>query len=257
MIDFTGPVAVLSDVHGNLEALDAVLTDIRNTGVLDIVNLGDCVGYGPNPCECIDLLQASCRINLRGNHDYATLYRSDNFNPAAQAAILFVRQQLQPADNADAARRRWLFLQQLLPMYENADFEFMHGSPRRPITEYILPSDPLCDPFKIDDIFAAMGHRYAFVGHTHYAGVIEEHQESFVRPDELQGKYRLTEKRAIINVGSVGQPRDSDRRAAYVVIHRHQVEWRRVQYKVADTVAKIEAQNLLDDQLARRLLVGQ
>jgi diadenosine tetraphosphatase ApaH/serine/threonine PP2A family protein phosphatase len=260
MLDAYEPTAVLSDAHGNLEALQAVLTDARAFGAKKIINLGDSVGYGPNPRECIDLLEAACAVNLCGNHDYATLNQPDNFNQAARKSIIFVREKLHPDQNGGEpdTLRRWRFLKNLLPLYEQGDFEFMHGSPRRPITEYVLPSDPRYDPFKIDDIFAALGHRFAFVGHTHYPGVIEEHGETFMHPAELRDMtYWLTGRRAIINVGSVGQPRDSDCRACYAILRDGQIIWRRVAYSVIATVEKIRAQKLLDDQLGARLIAGQ
>lgn len=253
-------LAIISDIHGNIEALTAVLEDIRQKNIDTIINLGDCVGYGPNPEECIDLLQKHCTINLCGNHDYAVLHHAEGFNPVAKAAVDYVREIMKPKDESpDPERvRRWQFLDELLPLYEFGDFEFMHGSPRQPITEYVLPSDPEMDPFKLESIFAAMSRKWAFVGHTHFPGVIEEDGNIFIMVDDLPGQsYQLRERKAIINVGSVGQPRDHDIKSCYVIIENDLVSWQRVNYDVDKTVAKINEHPVLDEHSAYRLRLGR
>lgn len=253
-------IAIISDVHGNLEALEAVLADIRQLEVVTIVNLGDCVGYGPDPEACIDLIQKSCTINLCGNHDYAVLHHAEGFNPVARAAVDYVRELMRPeVNNPDPDKvRRWKFLEELSPLYESGDFEYMHGSPRQPITEYVLPSDPEIDPFKLESIFSAMGHPYAFVGHTHYPGVVEDGHDMFLMVEDFpEGVYRLRDRKAIINVGSVGQPRDHDVRSCYVLLEGGEVRWRRVSYDVERTVAKINTHPVLDEHSAFRLRLGR
>ena len=260
MIDFSRPIAIISDVHSNLEALTAVLADIRALGVGAIVNLGDSVGYGPDPIPCVDILEKICAINLCGNHDFAVLNLAEGFNPIAKAAVENVRSEMRPEEGcADPDKiRRWRFLGNLLPMHVSGDFEFMHGSPQRPITEYVLPSDPELDPFKLDGIFQAMERTYAFVGHTHFPGVVEENNDMFIMLDELEGRtYNLSGRKAIFNVGSVGQPRDSDARACYAVLKNRQVSWRRVPYDVQKTVSKIREHPRLDTPSAARLLAGR
>lgn len=252
--------AVISDTHGNFEATTAVLEDIRRAGVKKIINLGDCVGYGPDPKKCVDLVQQHCEINLCGNHDYAVLHHAEGFNPIARAAVDYVREKMRPCpgNESEDAIRRWKFLEQLSPLYEWEDFEFMHGSPRQPITEYVLPSDPEMDPFKLESIFNAMSRPYAFVGHTHYPGVVEAGGEHFIMLADLpESCYLLGDSRAIINVGSVGQPRDHDVRACYVIVEDHKVYWRRVSYEVEKTVAKINEHPVLDDHSAIRLRLGR
>lgn len=255
-----GRIAVISDVHGNIEALNAVLADIREQGIATIINLGDCVGYGPDPEICVDLIQKSCAVNLCGNHDYAVLHHAEGFNPVARAAVEFVRQQMQPAPGEDGTDkvRRWKFLESLSPLYESGDCEFMHGSPRQPITEYVLPSDPEVDPYKLESIFSAMGRPYAFVGHTHFPGVVEDGREMFMMVEDFpEGVYRLGDHKAIINVGSVGQPRDHDVRSCYVILEGSRVIWRRVAYDLEVTVAKINAHPVLDEHSALRLRLGR
>lgn len=236
------PVAIISDVHANLEALTSVIDDIRGQGIRTIFNLGDTVGYGPDPAPCMDLVDAACAVNLCGNHDYAVLFDADGFNPIARKSVEFHRKLLQPEPNCDDSEvlRRWDWLANLEPMFEGAGFEAMHGSPRQPITEYVLPSDPEMDPIKIGDIFSAMSHGVAFVGHTHFPGVLEEHNESFLMLPTLGNRYVIDDsRRAIINVGSVGQPRDRNPRCCYVVYDGLSVTYRHVEYDVEKTVQKI------------------
>ncbi len=236
------PVAILSDVHGNLEALTAVIDDIRGQGVRTIYNLGDTVGYGPDPAACIDLVDAACAVNLCGNHDYAVLFDAEGFNPIAKKSVDGHRKLLLPSPENDdhEAGRRWAWLSNLEPMLEDGGFEAMHGSPRQPITEYVLPSDPEMDPLKISDVFSAMSQPVAFVGHTHFPGVLEENNESFLMLSAISNRYRMRDGvRAIVNVGSVGQPRDRNPRSCYLIYDGEYITYRRVEYDVEKTVQKI------------------
>lgn len=260
MIDFSKPIAVISDVHSNFEALMAVLADIKNAGVGAIINLGDSVGYGPDPVACVDILEKVCTVNLCGNHDYAVLHQAEGFNPIARAAVDLVRSIMQPEErcaNADKLRR-WHFLETLLPLFVTRDYEFMHGSPRCPVTEYVLPSDPELDPFKLEEVFLAQERPVSFVGHTHFPGVVEEGNDMFILLDELENRtYYLHGRRAVINVGSVGQPRDNDSRACYVLLEPGKVTWRRVEYDIRKTVEKVRGQPRLHEMCGTRLLSGR
>jgi len=255
MIPF--PVAILSDIHANIEALQAVITDIQSQGITNIINLGDTIGYGPDPAKCIDIVQKQCTLNLCGNHDYAVLHDAEGFNPIAYAAVEYARRQLKPSDSNPERQRRWNFLRDLDPIAEMNGFELMHGSPRQPITEYVLPSDPAQEASKLKDIFAAMSRPVAFIGHTHYPGVIEEGDSEFYLPVRFDGRYEIGEKRAIINVGSVGQPRDRDIRSCYVVFDGKVVEWRRVAYDVETTVRKVAESGGLHEICGLRLREGK
>ena len=255
------PIAIISDVHGNFEALTAVLNDIRSQDIETIINLGDCVGYGADPEACIDLLQIHATVNLCGNHDYAVLNSAEGFNHIAKNAVDYIRSIMSPSSYPEPGQdiiRRWKFLESLIPIYELGKYEFMHGSPRQPITEYVLPSDPEMDPFKLDSIFAAMTGDYAFVGHTHFPGVIVENDDSFIMIEELENYcYYLTRDKAIINVGSVGQPRDYDNRSCYTVLRNGYIEWRRVEYDIETTYNKISTHPVLDEQSGLRLRLGR
>lgn len=260
MPDTQEPVAIISDVHANLEALTAVIDDIRGQGIRTIYNLGDTAGYGPDPAACIDLVDAACAVNLCGNHDYAVLFDAEGFNPIAKKSVDYHRHLLRPTPENDdpEAERRWQWLSDLEPMQEHDGFEAMHGSPRQPITEYVLPSDPEMDPIKISDIFSAMSQHIAFVGHTHFPGVLEEHNESFLMLSTLAGRYRINDGcRAIINVGSVGQPRDRNPRSCYVIYNGESVTYRRVEYDVEKTVQKILAQPEIHPASGLRLRDGR
>jgi predicted phosphodiesterase len=253
------PIAILSDIHGNLEAAEAVLDDMRVQGIRRILNLGDTVGYGPDPEACIDMVQQRCTLNLCGNHDYAVLHDAEGFNPIARAAVDFVRQRMKPrgAETDADVLRRWQFLENLEPIFEEEGMEAMHASPRQPITEYVLPSDPEMDPQKVHDIFAAMSHRVAFVGHTHFPGVIEEGREGFLMPQMFNMVYRLGEDRALVNVGSVGQPRDRDTRCCYVVYDGETITYRRVEYDIEQTVKKVRESGGLHEICGLRLREGR
>lgn len=260
MPDAREPIAIISDVHGNLEALTAVIDDIRGQGIRTVYNMGDTVGYGPDPAACIDLVDAACAVNLCGNHDYAVLFDAEGFNPIAKKSVDYHRKLLQPSlENDDhEAERRWAWLSNLEPMLEGEGFEAMHGSPRQPITEYVLPSDPEMDPLKISDIFSAMSQHIAFVGHTHFPGVLEENNESFLMLSSISNRYRIQEDvRAIVNVGSVGQPRDRNPRSCYLVYDGEYINYRRVEYDVEKTVQKILAQPDIHPASGLRLRDGR
>lgn len=259
MTEISGPVALISDIHGNLEALTKVMDDIESQGVEFIINLGDTIGYGPNPQECIDIVSERCTMNLCGNHDYAVLHDAEGFNPVARAAVDYVRTRLKPKeDETDPdTLRRWEWLQNLEPIFECDTFEAMHASPRQPITEYVLPSDPELDPFKVSDIFEAMNQGVAFVGHTHFPGVIEDGRDFFMIPSTFDQCYHAGPAKAIVNVGSVGQPRDRDIRSCYVVFDGEYVQYRRVEYDLETTVQKVRNSGGLHEICGLRLREGR
>ena len=120
--------ALISDIHSNLEALSTVLRDIREQGVEEVFCLGDIVGYGPNPRECIDLVM-KCKISLLGNHDQGALFDPEGFNTGAERAIFWTREQLENGGgNPSDAARRWEFLGELPRNYQDGPYLFIHGS---------------------------------------------------------------------------------------------------------------------------------
>jgi diadenosine tetraphosphatase ApaH/serine/threonine PP2A family protein phosphatase len=247
--------AIVSDIHGNLEAFTAVLAEIERRGIQHIVCLGDIIGYGPNPAECLDLVMTRARATLMGNHDFAVFYEPYNFNAGAEAACFWTRKQFE--NDPDKARRaaRWKYLGNLPVRLRTQDFVAVHASPRRPVNEYIFPDDIYTNPGKFVSIFERF-ERLCFVGHTHVPGVFLEGPD-FYSPDELDYKFELTDEKAIINVGSVGQPRDRDPRSSFVVVDETIVEFVRVSYDVDSTVKKVEQIDELDNFLGTRLLDGR
>lgn len=245
--------AFISDIHSNLEALEAVLTDIRVQGISEIYCLGDVVGYGPNPRECIDKAM-ECKVCLLGNHDQGALFDPEGFNSGAERAIFWTRNQLESLGGNSDGFRRWDFLGELPRNYQEGDLLFVHGSARNPLNEYVFPEDTY-NQRKMEKLFALIP-RHVFQGHTHVPGVFTENCR-FFSPDELQYEYRLTDEKAMINVGSVGQPRDSDPRSCYVVLDGDLVRFRRVEYPVEETIKKIYEIPELDNFLGDRLRDGR
>jgi predicted phosphodiesterase len=237
---------VLSDIHSNLAAFEAVLAD---AGEYDqIWCLGDVIGYGPQPNECIELLKSLPHICVAGNHDWAAIDRLDvsAFNPYALRACLWTREQL-TADN-------WEFIENLPETLVDGHFTIVHGSPRHPVWEYITDS-------RIATInLAHFDTSYCLFGHTHRPvlyidDVATGTCEGFLMP--LRDPVPIPEERLLLNPGGVGQPRDSDPRASYALIDlgENTVELRRVPYAIKDTQELMISLGL-PLQLAKRLEVG-
>lgn len=256
------PIAVISDIHSNLEALQAVLADIAERGIRRTVCLGDVVGYGPQPKQCLDLMIEHCPMTLMGNHDFATMFEPNNFNLGAELACHWTRQELEGESDKPARDRRWEFLGALaVKQVLNEDgclarqIVLAHGSPRRPVNEYIFPDDIYNHPNKLQGIFERFEH-LCLIGHTHVPGVFLETPD-FYSPDELGGVYELDGHKVLINVGSVGQPRDRDPRASYAVLEEKLLRFVRVAYDVESTIRKVHAIRDLDDYLGNRLREGR
>ena len=251
-------VAIISDLHSNREALDAVLGHIDDLGLETIYCLGDVVGYGPEPEYCVDRVRERCQLCLMGNHDDALFRDASDFNPHARGAIEYTRSRMEPAWYSSSERKaRWRFLKGLKTMHEEGRFLFVHGSPREPVREYVLSTDGFLNPDKLRAIFEKFTD-VAVAGHTHHPGL---HDES-LRFRGLEGADTLTlplpdGRKFFVNVGSVGQPRDSDSRACYAVLEDHQVTWHRVPYDYQATADKILKTGVLSEVLARRLAMGK
>jgi diadenosine tetraphosphatase ApaH/serine/threonine PP2A family protein phosphatase len=247
-----------------LEALTTVLADIERRGIKTIYCLGDVVGYGPNPKECLDLIIEKTKWCVLGNHDYAVFYEPTNFNYGAEQASFWTRGVLEGEEGAESRSRRWSFLGEL-PMRRTLrsklgaspmTVDFIHASPRRPINEYIFPDDVYTNPLKVKILFERVKH-VCFVGHTHLPGVFLD-EPDFYLPDELGNVYPIVDKeKAIINIGSVGQPRDKDNRSSYVYVNENEVHFVRLAYDIEATAKKIMAIDQLDDFQAERLREGR
>ena len=250
--------AIISDIHSNLEALRTVLADIDKRGIETIYCLGDIIGYGPDPAECLDLVASRAALCLCGNHDHAVFYEPANFNIAAEKAAFWTRSALEAEKNVESRNRRWKFLASLSPRLEVDGLLFVHGSPRKPINEYLFPDDVYTNPQKLMQNFERMNKLTCFCGHTHVPGVFVD-DPYFEPPDELGDSrtYAIGDEKVIINVGSVGQPRDRDPRAAYVIVDDDEVEFIRIEYNIDVTAKKIRDNPQLDDFLGSRLYEGK
>jgi len=238
--------AILSDIHGNLESLESALSIATPEDV--VASLGDVVGYGPNPNECIAVLRARARHAVLGNHDLAAAenFGVEGFNHAARAAIGWTQGVL------DEASRAWL---NLLP-YELRfpDFLLVHGAPVN-YFEYILDKDAAARAFERTDA------PIVFVGHTHIAEYWVRDGDGAIGHRHMQhgGELLLEEgKRYIVDVGSVGQPRDLNPQACFVTYEpeRRRVEWIRYDYPIDEVQRKMRAAHL-PSYLVERLRAGR
>jgi predicted phosphodiesterase len=254
-------LAIVSDIHANLPALEAVLADAQRVGVDQLWCLGDVVGYGAHPDECTSLIAERCALCLVGNHDLAVLGELDDsaFSPAAAAAVRWTRETARPETIE--------FLRGLEPADVSREVALYHASPRDPIWEYVLWPDQAAE------CIAAQAARVSLVGHSHVAlfFVIAEdgdrghpgqtiELEDVAKGAQAMAGTRLdvSEGRWLINPGSVGQPRDGDPRAAWLELDTDAWEatYHRVEYEI-DRAADAIAANELPEHLAKRLYVGQ
>jgi diadenosine tetraphosphatase ApaH/serine/threonine PP2A family protein phosphatase len=239
-------VLVISDIHANLAAFEAALADAQGQWE-QIWCLGDLIGYGPDPNECVDLLRQHDHLSLSGNHDWAVLGKLEveSFNKDARAAILWTRARLL-ADNYDFLDA--LPALQLMPM-----FTLAHASPRHPVWEYIM------DPATAAANFPHFATPYCLVGHTHNPVKFTEMDGEYATPTlpDYSQPFFLDEQRLIINPGSIGQPRDSDPRAAYAFLDTELLTWeyRRVEYDISKTQARMREAGL-PQRLVLRLQYG-
>lgn len=261
--------AVISDLHGNRQALDTCLADAKERGVRRFVCLGDMVGYGAEPRVCLDAVMTRCvaepsdglepGLCLKGNHEEALLFTAEDFNPKARAAIEWTREEI----GRDPARSDayWDFIGELPASISDERAMFAHGSPRDPVREYVVPRD-IKDHHKMSALFSAMNRGVCFIGHSHVPAVFFEDGSYFVPrgPDSVYGPYDLgdlSSVRAIVNVGSVGQPRDGDPRLSYVLFDGECVTFVRLPYDHEKAASAIRSVEDLPDFLADRLAAGR
>ncbi len=238
--------AILSDVHGNLEALQAVIADLRREGPEKIAFLGDAVGYGANPNECLLLLRELTEFMVAGNHDYGAVGLTDvsYFNAAAKAAVLWTGENL--------AEEGYTFLRQIPLVRQAAGISFVHATPNEPGQWNYIFTYP-----EAEEAFRALGEELAFIGHSHTPIILAK--EGKGRVNALEPEAATLEKgvQYIINVGSVGQPRDGNPQAAYGLYNETERKFRlkRVPYDIQSAQQKIIRAGL-PTSLARRLSLG-
>ncbi len=243
-------VLVISDVHANLAALEAVLEDSEPFRVDAVWCLGDCVGYGPDPDRCVNRIRGLRAVTVVGNHDWAVIGRMDieDFNPEARRAVVWTRSHM------TAANLEWLSRLPSQPQVQG-DFTLTHGSPRDPIWEYVLyPSAARANL----EFFSTP---FCLVGHTHVPALfIWQDVDASARAMVPQAGEEISLRsfwRVIMNPGSVGQPRDNDPRAAYAILDTEEWTWlvRRVAYPIEVTQAHMRAAGL-PERLINRLSFG-
>lgn len=238
--------AVLSDVHSNLDALKVVLEDVDQRKISDIVFIGDAVGYGPNPNECIELLTERCKILLAGNHDWGVLGLTDitYFNEYARAAIEWTKSVLTER-NRDVLKS---FL--ITKAMKEEDIFLVHSTPKEPEEWHYLLT--LWDA---EINFYYFNNTFCFLGHSHQPFIVER-----LPSGELityKGTVQIGRtKRYIINAGSVGQPRDGDPRACYAIIDDEKIEIVKVPYDI-ESVQKKMGKESLPSLLIERLSYGR
>jgi diadenosine tetraphosphatase ApaH/serine/threonine PP2A family protein phosphatase len=239
-------IAVISDIHANLHALESVLSDIDGAAVEEIWCLGDVVGYGPRPNECCDLIRERAAISLCGNHDLAALGRLDvaEFSGDAAAAARWTSGVL------GDEQRTWLG--SLAPLGRREGAELFHASPRDPVWEYVLSEEVALLSLE------ATTEPLVLVGHTHVALALALHDGSIhggLAPGGVT--VELDDRRLLVNPGSVGQPRDGDPRAAWLLVDTGEnlAGFRRVPYPI-ETTQKEMRDAALPETLAGRLAHG-
>jgi diadenosine tetraphosphatase ApaH/serine/threonine PP2A family protein phosphatase len=251
-------LGIISDLHANREALEAVWEHLQAQAVERVVCLGDVVGYGPDPEFCVDLVRGHTDWCLLGNHDEALYRDAADFNSYARQAIEYTRRRMRPHWWSSAeTKARWKYMQGLPLSQQIGRFHFFHGSPRDPVREYVLSTDGLLNPDKLRSVYDGFDG-VAFAGHTHQPGYhdAELRWHGMGGADSLRAELPPGSK-AFVNVGSVGQPRDGDYRACYVVLEDQAVTWHRVDYDFRRTQDKIMQSGALPEVLARRLAVGR
>lgn len=260
-------IALISDIHANLTALDAVLKDIGAQRIDAIYCLGDVVGYGPQPTETIDRIRSVCEPGkvILGNHDHAAMHLPQGYGAYAHQALIWTHGQIRPGllGRMTGSSARWDWLGSLPTSCTEGDVLFTHASPRDHTNEYILEAHTqgrsyLGEDAKVflDENFSRISHT-CFIGHTHQPGVITGDDHVWHAPGSRGGRWGIDQRKAIVNVGSVGQPRDGDPRACYAIFDGESVEWRRIDYDIEQVRSLIYRNSSLADFLGDRLLKGR
>lgn len=240
-------LALISDIHANLEALEAVLADIGQQHIDKTCCLGDVIGYGSDPLPCLELVREYCDVTLLGNHEYAALGKVDAelLNVVAQASMAWTQEQLND--------RAFSIIADFRMEVSDGPFRLVHGSPFEPEQWHYILTVP-----EADRAFHSFTERICFVGHSHLPMIFTECADGMHRrrlghdftPDRAE--------RYIINIGSVGQPRDNDPRACYLIFDTDEWEatYRRIDYNLHLTQQKMQ-QAALPGMLIERLQTGK
>lgn len=236
-------IAVISDIHSNFEALNTVISHLKQTGVDKIVCLGDVVGYGPRPNECVELVRQNCQTCLMGNHDHAVLGLTDtyHFNQYARDAVLWTQRTMTTNNKA--------YLENNPFSHHENEILYVHSTPVHPEEWHYILSE-----YEAKQYLARIKQKICFVGHSHIPVIFSSEEGSFFKENI---NLDLKNNKYIVNVGSVGQPRDGDPRACFVVLDTDSgtLDFVRLEYNVQKTYDEI-LENKLPPFLAMRLLAG-
>lgn len=241
-------IALLSDVHGNLPAFEAVLADVDADGADQIWCLGDLVGYGAQPDACVELARERCDLCLAGNHDLVVTGDIDiaDFSSSAAAAARWTRETI--------GEESLEFLRALDRATLRGEIGLYHASPRDPVWEYVL-SDT-----QAEECMDVMEPRVGAIGHSHVALWFSRDADGLMDGGIAKGDLEadLSDGEWLVNPGGVGQPRDSDPRAAWLLLDTGEwsAHWRRVEYPIDEAARAIEEAGLPQD-LADRLYTGK
>ena len=239
--------AFFSDVHANLTALNAVILDVRTEKIDRIFFLGDAVGYGPNPNECVELIDEIAEIKLMGNHDYAALglMETDYFNQYAAESMSWTK------DSIDQNTIEILSDFELTDKVDN--LTLVHASPKEPDKwHYILDLDDVIENFEYFE------SQICLIGHTHRPYIVTKDEEGNCSISQKENEKIYDNKRYLINIGSVGQPRDSDPRSCYLIYdtEKKTMRLKRVAYNLNETQQQMTKAGLTE-YLIERLAVGR
>ncbi len=233
---------VLSDIHSNLPALEAVLAEVDLAHIDEVLCLGDLVGYGPHPNECIARLRELPLHCVAGNHDWAAIGKMDTaeFNSAAREACQWTAKELTAENRA--------YLQSLPETFVQDNYTLVHGSLRAPIWEYVT------HPLVAQRSFELLNTQLCFHGHTHVPVIFREegtHPQAYILPPGQ--RITLDANRYMINTGSVGQPRDGDPRASCLLFDSREatLEYRRVDYPIEETQKSMKVKGLPESLITR------
>ncbi len=238
---------IFSDIHSNLEALDAVIEAYRKEKIDRYLCVGDVVGYASSPKECIEKIRMLAMITVAGNHDWASvnLISTDYFNPNALEAVFWTQR------NLDEEGR--YFLEHLMLVYKNEDLTMVHGTLDEP-----GDFNYMTDGYIASRTFELLETNICFLGHTHVPGVFIKSKDSRIRYQEDSNINIKEDSKYIINVGSVGQPRDGNPKAPYCIYDsdKKNVQIKRISYDIQTVRKKIIAGGL-PRFLGERLLIGR
>lgn len=261
-------IAIFSDIHGNLEAFQAALVDAEQHGAQHFVCLGDLVGYGPDPIACIELVMNWPTVT-RGFYDHSAMTGGDLHgwgSPIVKNTIFHFRKEMVRQKKESAIGK---YLANLPISIKDQNAFYSHSVPGQPNGYFLYPEE-IYSPQNLDQV-ATKFDRLCFCGHTHLPGIFEgqkeesrvrsgessEHSWKYISAEGLNRPYDVLAEKTICNVGSVGQPRDENPSACYVLFDHGQLIHRRVEYDIEKTISKIKSIDETDDFLIKRLLSGR